>query len=326
MLKKICFIIIVLLFSASLCGCFEETVTSQNFLFDTYSRLTVSGENAEDTAASLDGLFAEMSGEFALCYGTAAEELPDSGLYADCLEQTRALNTLFGDGINVRCGALTALWGISTPSPRVPSKREITGALKAVPSVDSDSSPAGMMYDFGAVSKGYACDRALELLRDTETQYAIVSLSSTTLLYGEKPGGVPFKTGITDPLTGEGYMGTLDSGAAFISTSGGYERFFEADGERYCHILDMTTGRPVQSDLISVTAVIPADVPNGGIMSDFLATLIYIRGSKELDKWLSREDMEIVAADSSGAVRSSCGGFVLNESGDFYYGKKQAAR
>ncbi len=320
LLKKIR--LAVLLSSAVLCGCSEETANSQDFLFDTYSQLTVCGTDADNTLSALDGLLTEMSGEFALCYGTAAETLSETDLYSDCLERTRSLNAAFGDGINVRCGALTALWGISTPSPRVPSESEIADALKTVPSVNSDSSPEGMMYDFGAVSKGYACDRALELLKGTETRYAIVSLSSTTLLYGEKPGSTPFKTGITDPLTGEGYIGILNSDAAFISTSGGYERFFEADGERYCHILDMETGRPVQTDLVSVTVIIPADVPNGGIMSDFLATLIYIRGSTELDKWLSREDMGIIAADSSGMVRSSCKGFLLDESGEFFYGKK----
>lgn len=303
------------------CSCGSETVSSESFVFDTYSRVTVCGQDAEDVLKSVGNALEEFSGAFELCYGTEASELPDNEAYRDCFDKAKALNEVYGDGVNVACGALTELWGISTPDPRVPSDEEIAEAMGKITCERYGDFPDGMKLDFGAVAKGYACDRAYEFLESTETEYAVVSLSSTTLLYGEKPDGTDFKIGVTDPLTGEGYMGIIGTEAAFASTSGGYERYFEAQGERYCHILDMNTGRPAETDLISVTVTVPADTPNGGIMSDFLATLIYIGGSEELDKWLDCGDIEVVAVRDDGAVYSSCKGFELDESGGYHYGK-----
>lgn len=307
--------------AAALCSCAPSAVSSQDFVFDTYSSVSVSGRDAEDALESVVSSFKELSGAFELCYGTEAAELPDNEAYRDCFDKTKALNEVYGDGVNVACGALTGLWGISTPNPRVPSGGEIADAMGKITCERYGDFPDGMKLDFGAVAKGYACDRAYELLKSTETEYAVASLSSTTLLYGEKPDGTDFKIGITDPLTGEGYVGIITTEAAFASTSGGYERYFEAQGKRYCHILDMNTGRPADTDLISVTVTVPADTLNGGIMSDFLATLIYIGGSGELNKWLDCGDIEVVAVREDGAVYSSCKGFELDEGGGYYYGE-----
>lgn len=307
--------------AVSLCSCGSETASSRDFVFDTYSQITVCGQDAEDALESVGNALEELSEAFELCYSTEAAELPDNEAYRDCFDKAKALNEVYGDGVNVACGALTGLWGISTPNPRVPSDGEIAEAMGKITCERYGDFSDGMKLDFGAVAKGYACDRAYELLKGTETEYAVVSLSSTTLLYGEKPDGTDFKIGVTDPLSGEGYVGIISTEAAFASTSGGYERYFEAQGKRYCHILDMDTGRPAETDLISVTVTVPADTPNGGIMSDFLATLIYIDGSEDLEKWLDCGDIEVVAVRDDGAVHSSCKGFELDESGVYFYGE-----
>lgn len=306
--------------AAVLCSCSGGTASSQSFVFDTYSRLTVSGKDAENTLNDLEASLEEMSGAFEACYGTDAAKLPQNGIYKDCFDKTRTLNALYGNEINVSCGALTELWGISTPNPRVPSEEEIAEALGNITCDSFGDFPDGLKLDFGAVSKGYACDRAYEMLKGTKTDHAVVSLSSAALMYGEKPRGESFRTGVIDPLTGKGYMGFVSSDAAFFSTSGGYERYFEAQGERYCHILDMNTGYPAETDLVSVTVIVPAETKDGGIMSDFLSTLIYIEGTAGLDKWLDSSDFEVIAVDSDGAVFSNCKGLELDESGGFYYG------
>ncbi len=64
---------------------------------------------------------------------------------------------------------------------------------------------------------------------------------------------------------------------AFISTSGDYEKRFTAeDGKTYFHILDLTTGYPVQTELTSVTIKAPT-----GLLSDALSTLCFILGKEE---------------------------------------------
>ena len=299
------------------CGVTDGMAENSGFFFDTYSHTIICGSNSETVMEALTQIYSDLDASFALCYTTEAVKLPDNEAYTECLGKSRELTDKYGSGVNVACGELTALWGISTDSPRVPTESEILEALTQIP--QNDSFTESTMLDFGAVAKGYACDKAYKLLKTTETEYTTVSLGSSTLLYGEKPNG-KFRAGITNPDK-EGYLGIIETDAAFISTSGGYERFFEADGKRYSHILDMETGYPAETDLTSVTVVVPADTEDGGIMSDFLSTLIYIQGTAELDKWLAYEEFEVVAADGNGVVYTDCGGFMLDENSGYSYGK-----
>lgn len=300
-----------------------ETVKSQGFIFDTYSSLTICGNNAADTEKHVNEQLSEMDRVFDLCYDTDAAALPQNDLYVGCIAETKRMNSLYGDGINISCGALTELWGISANKPKVPADSEIADAVKLMTSTDYPENtadfPKGVKLDFGAVSKGYACDRLYGMLGGTD--YAVISFNSTTLLYGKKPDGERFRTGITNPKTGSGYIGIAETDSAFISTSGGYERFFEADGQTYCHIMDISSGRPVQTDLVSVTVIVPSDTAGGGIMSDFLSTLIFTEGSENIPKWLACEDFELIAADENGVVYTNCAGFVLDEKSGFKYGK-----
>lgn len=301
----------------------SETLKSQCFVFDTYSSLTICGSNAADTEKLVNEQLSEMDNLFDLCYSTEAVALPENELYSGCIAETKRLNCLYGSGINISCGALTELWGISANEPKVPADSEISDAMKLMTSTDYPENtadfPKGVKLDFGAVSKGYACDRIYDMLGGTD--YAVVSFNSTTLLYGEKPGGERFRTGIVNPKTGSGYIGIAETDSAYISTSGGYERFFEADGETYCHIMDISSGRPVKTDIASVTVIVPSDTAGGGIMSDFLSTLIFTEGTQSLDKWLACKDFELIAADENGVVYSNCEGFILDRNSGFAYGK-----
>ena len=321
--------ILCILFSAlMLTSCRSDRDISQwqGFAFDTYAGITIcgagdDGTDSSDILAAVLTHLTEMSDDFLLCYDTAAKELPENSLYTDSIAKTKELDRLYGDKINITCGALTELWGISTDTPTVPEQEDINEALKLMTDTDYPETtadfPEGVKLDLGAVAKGYALDRIYESLAGTD--YAVVSLSSSTLLYGSKPGGKKFRTGITNPETGSGYLGVIESDAAFISTSGGYERFFEADGKKYSHILDPVTGYPAETDLVSVTVIIPADTPDGGIKSDFLSTLIYTEGTEGLEKWLACEDIQIAAADKSGHVHTNCKGFILDERSGFIY-------
>ncbi len=300
------------------CGITEKTAEKSGFFFDTYSHTTICGSNSEETMKALTQIYSELDTSFSLCYTTQATQLPDNEAYARCLDISRELTDKYGNGINVTCGELSALWGISTDNPKVPTESEILEALTSI--TENDSFTESTMLDFGAVAKGYVCDEAYGLLKGTETEYATISLGSSTLLYGEKPNG-KFRAGVTNPDKAEGYLGIIETDAAFISTSGGYERYFEADGKRYSHILDMETGYPAETDLTSVTVIIPADTENGGIMSDFLSTLIYIQGTAQLDKWLACEEFELIAADANGVVYTDCSGFTLGKDNGYSYEK-----
>ncbi|MCR5815303.1 MAG: FAD:protein FMN transferase [Ruminococcus sp.] len=200
--------------------------------------------------------------------------------------------------VDVTCGGLISLWGITSDSPSVPSDEAIKAELEKVgfdklsQSGSTVYSPLGAKLDFGAVAKGYALDKAAELLDEKGIGCAVISLGSSTLLYGEKPDGEAFKMGVKDPFSPDELILTFECGEGFVSTSGGYERFFEAGGERYIHILDLSTGRPCNSGLASVTVI-----AKSGAESDFLSTAIFIDGKDKLDKYLADESIQVIAID-----------------------------
>lgn len=302
-----------------LCSCTPQKNSAEFYAFDTYCGVTLYGSEKE--LSSLKGLMEDMSGELQSVYGTDANTL--TGEYiADCAKLSSELSKGIGGGINVTCGALTELWGISTDTPSVPPQKDIDKALETLRG-DFDSLselPDGTRLDLGASAKGYACDRAAELLKDAEISCAVVSLGSSTLLYGEKPEGGAFKAAVKNPDDPSEYLGIIETSAAFISTSGGYERYFEQDGVKYGHILSAETGYPVETDLTSVTVIVPYGTENGGILSDMLATAVYSGGTAELERYMNTENCFIIAADENRKVYVSTGvDFTLYENTGFSF-------
>lgn len=221
-------------------------------------------------------------------------------------EKSLQLCEKYGE-VDPTMGRVIDLWDINGEDPKVPAQKDIDSALETVGtenvSIDEKSCTLsnGAKLDFGASGKGFALDKVKEELeKDKNVSCAVVSFGSSTLLYGEKPDGSDFKVSIKDPENSSDIMLDLTCGAGYVSTSGGYERYFEADGKRYIHILDRETGFPVESDLTSVTVICES-----GILSDFLSTRIFIGGTKEIERWLGEDDITVIAADSKGNVYCS---------------------
>lgn len=312
--------------SMILCSCGEntqnlrKTQTEELFLFDTY--VSIASDNSSDYGTA--SLLKEIDSEFSEVYEKNANEISGKNISecaALCREWNERFEYIFGGSVNYTCGAVTQLWGISGGDPHVPDKKALAAAVATITDEDIPFSlmPEGTRLDFGASAKGYACDSVKALLDDNGAGFEIVSLGSSTLLYGEKPDGSAFRAAVKNPDSPSDYLGVIETKAALISTSGGYERFFEENGVKYEHILSPDTGLPVETDLVSVTVITSAETENGGIYTDLLATALYIGGTETLKEFLSEEtDFEIVAADNEKNVYVSQGvNFTLYEKSGF---------
>ena len=181
---------------------------------------------------------------------------------------------------NIAVRTISEEWGFGTDFPAVPNEDKIKKAIETVNgteigiSADAFTLNQGKI-DLGGIAKGFATDKAKEILASyKEIDYAVLNFGGNILTYGKKPDGSKFKIGINDGK--DGVFATISVDNAFIITSGGYERYFEQDGKKYHHILDPKTGYPAQTGLVSVTII-----SDNGALADALSTACYVLGAEK---------------------------------------------
>jgi thiamine biosynthesis lipoprotein len=147
----------------------------------------------------------------------------------------------------------------------------------------------GMKVGLGAIAKGYAVDRASQLLIKRGFANHVVEGGGDTYASGTK-GGKPWMVGVQDPKTKGGakpaVIGALPSSDISVVTSGDYERYFEYEGVRYAHILDPATGRPLleAKSCKSITLVAP-----NATDADAYATAVAVMGPERGMEFVERE-------------------------------------
>ena len=164
--------------------------------------------------------------------------------------------------------------------------------------------PADMELDLGAIAKGYAGERAADLLRENGVTSALLNMGGNVQSVGSKPDGSPWRIGIQDPAGDTGvYLGVLQLVDQAAVTSGGYQRYFEEDGIRYWHIMDPATGAPARSGLTQVTIV-----GDKGGLCDGLSTALFVLGrEKALDYWRTYGGFEAILVDEDNTVWITAG-------------------
>ncbi len=191
-----------------------------------------------------------------------------------CDEETLALfdfaQTLYesSDGLfDITSGVLRQVWDFR--EPRVPSQEQLATVLSRVDwrllgrdGANVGLKRAGMEVDFGGFGKEYAADRAAACLIEAGVSCGFVNLGGDLRIIGPQPDGSPWRIGIQDPRDGAATVAAIDVGRGAMATSGDYERYFELDGHRYCHILNPRTGRPV-CHWRSVTVLAPLAIAAG---------------------------------------------------------------
>jgi thiamine biosynthesis lipoprotein len=154
---------------------------------------------------------------------------------------------------------------------------------------------AGMELDFGGIGKEYAADRAATLLQRLGARSAMVNLGGDIRLVGPRPNGAPWALGIAHPRHSGALLATMSLPDGALATSGDYERFFEIDGQRFCHVLNPHTGWPVAS-WQSVSVMAPACLAAGA-----LTTIAMLKGDGALT-FLDQQQVDYLAVDAQGRV------------------------
>ncbi len=288
----------------------QEPETATFFAMDTAMDFTVYGDAALlDEAETLIGSLEEqvsVTDEHSDIYAidhTGSGSL--SGNAAELMEQALELCRRTGGALDISVYPIVRAWGFTTGGYQVPDEETIQSLLPLVDytQIQYDAAtgvvalPEGMEIDLGSVAKGYAGQLAAQMLREHGVQSALLNLGGNVQTVGAKPDGSPWQIGIKDPQ-GEDAMMVLSVEDQAVVTSGGYERYFEQDGQTYWHIMDPSTGHPADSGLISVTIV-----GDEGVVCDGLSTALFVMGlEKAADLWAQSGDFGAVFVTASGEV------------------------
>lgn len=201
---------------------------------------------------------------------------------------------------DITSGVFRQAWNFQVPA--IPSADELdalrakVGWHKVVLKDQSIALPsAGMEIDLGGFGKEYAADRAAQVLQAQGVVSGYVNLAGDMRFLGPKPTGEPWMIGIQDPRHANQVVATLPITQGGLATSGDYERYFEVNGERYCHVLNPFTGQPVKFwRSVSVTA--PAAVVAG-----CTSTMTMLKEEEGL-AFLQATGFDFLAIDHAGKV------------------------
>jgi len=223
--------------------------------------------------------------------GTSAVADP---LLRACLETAFDVAEKTDGAFDPTVGPLVTLWGFRPRAPRIPADDEIAHAVARTGWVKVDREPGtralrfpveGMEIDLGGIGKGCALDLARARAREAKAEAGLLDLGGNLLVFGEPPAGGEWKIGVRDPMRKGGIAARLDLEEGVVATSGQYENKAEVDGTTVGHVFDARSGRPVDSDVVSATAI--ADT---GALADAASTALLAAGSKHAEELLTRLD------------------------------------
>ena len=295
----------------------NETVnkecTRQLFAMDTVMSFTAYGKNSEqavDAAVKevqrLDELLStgnpdsEVSAINTKGSGTLSDDTKT--ILTEAMEIYRETDGLF----DVTIYPLMQLWGFPTQEYHVPTESELQKALTKVDASqiviegDQVTLGTGQQMDLGGIAKGYTSARIMEIYREYGITSGMVSLGGNVQTLGTRPDGKDWNIGIQNP---DGQQGSLLAALPVenkaVITSGGYERYFEEDGNTYIHILNPKTGYPADSGLVSVSII-----SENGMLADALSTSLYLMGKeKAAEYWRTHADaFDMILEDKDGTL------------------------
>lgn len=239
--------------------------------------------------ASLDGVESLMStyrptSELSLFNADGADSSRSvSSDTARVIETALAMAEMTDGAFDPTVGPLVDLWGFGPNGGRadLPEDTEISAAMSDLGYRNilvanqelTKTSPARL--DLSGIAKGFGVDKVAELLDAEGIEHYLVEVGGEVRTRGLSPEDRAWRLGIEkpNPATRDIQRIVGLSGHA-LASSGNYRIFFEADSQRYAHIIDPRTGRPLTHDLASATVIARTTT-----QADALSTAMLVMGS-----------------------------------------------
>lgn len=224
------------------------------------------------------------------------------------LEMARHYHDLTDGAFDVTIGPVMSLWGFGGKEPRVPGDDEIKASLGSVNNdnmrLDAQALSVfleknGMILDLGAVAKGYATEKAVQVLKKHGIKKALIDAGGTIRVIGNNVGNTPWKIGIKNPVSMGDIVAVLSLTDMAAVTSGDYYRYFEAKGRRWNHIIDPRTGYPATANK-SVTVV-----ADSAAFADVLSTALFVLEPEKALESARKLGVEVFIVRADGRILCS---------------------
>jgi len=254
------------------------------------------------------------------------------------LQHARQLHDESGKAFDITAAPLVRCWGFMDENPRIPAPQELAGARAKVGMHLVELDPKnftvrfareGVMLDLGAIGKGYAIERAAELLREAGVTSALLHAGTSTVYgLGSPSQAESWKIAIPHPPisdalqdTGPGVAMERRSGGEFgafagvlatvslrdeaLSVSAVWGKCFRVGSNTFGHVLDPRTGEPAAAALLAAVVLPSAQE------TDALSTALLTRGAEghEAIARLRPGMRTLLAVDRAGKLRVEARGF-----------------
>ncbi|MFA7239119.1 MAG: FAD:protein FMN transferase [Sulfuricellaceae bacterium] len=289
-----------LLFVAFLAGCAQESPVyqQQSYVFGTLVDVTIAGEEEKRAQQLIAQVLADFDRMHRTLHAWKPSDLSRlnaafargekgavSPELAGILRDAGALSAQSGGAFNPAIGQLIGLWGFQNDAflPVRPDPVKLAALVRAAPGMGDVVVADGYAYsknpavqlDLGGYAKGYALDVAAAYLRAQGVKGALINIGGNILALGKR-GGQPWRVGIQHPRKPSAMAVLEMKDGEAVGTSGDYQRFFELDGKRYCHVIDPRSGYPVQG--VQAVTVVIAPGKMAGTLSDVASKPLFIAG------------------------------------------------
>jgi len=217
---------------------------------------------------------------------TSLEPISVSPGLSRVLKEAIRLGKLSEGALDVTVGPLVNLWGFGPEyRPETVPSNELLALTKARVGLDKLVFEQGMLsksipdlyVDLSTIAKGYGVDLVAEFIEANGINNYLVEIGGEMRIKGFKHTGELWHVAIEKPLSNERAVHQIiipkDNA---VATSGDYRIYFEADGQRFSHIIDPKTGKPINHKLVSVTVIHPSSMT-----ADGLSTAMMVMGEEK---------------------------------------------
>ena len=232
------------------------------------------------------------------------------------IERAKQISVITDGAFDISYSSMDKIWKFDGSMKYKPTEAEIKESIakvgydKIILNAENHTiflKQKGMKISFGAIGKGYAADKAKELLISKQVVAGIINASGDLTTWGTKASGEKWLIGIANPLSKDKIFSWLPIVESSVATSGNYEKYVVFDGKKYSHIIDPRTGYPSRG--VNSVSIFYKSAE----FCDALATAVFVMGKDDGLSLINKlPGTEAILVDGDNKIHKSSGIIIDN--------------